>query len=306
LRLLPPGTLLRVGRENHFYVSGSKALKIEKDTAYLLASVSFSPKTVFYVVDPREGVAVVSQRDLGLVPTEVFNALVRLQPYLTRGAKTLVYRIGDLGLVSRVMKLVKARLVRIDRVERISMPNRKFTLHVVAPRNVLSEDEFNLILRCLKKLGLEPLTEGGDLVLLTKEGTRIRCLLYADADQRPLLLRRKMIALLPAYYFGSFRGMYEALKVCRSMLKGFVDGSKWKEVLKLLLENYNRFDQEDSGALAEIAVAALIHSEVMDALRKNKAASQIVKRLASSCFFGKTGTVLDSIDSQKLRELLRI
>jgi len=306
LRHLPPGTLLRVGGKSHFYVNGLKALKIEKDSAYLLASINFNPKAVFYVVDSQKGVAVVSQRDIGLVPTEIFNALVRLQPYLTRGAKTLVYRISDLGLVSRVMGLVKAKLIQVDRVETISMGNRNLTVHVIAPKNSLPKGEFDLFLRCLERLGLEPLLEGGELILLGKEGTRIKCLFYADTDRKPLFLRRKMTALLPAYYFGSFHGLYEALKVCRSLLRGFIDRSGWKEAVKLLLENYNEFKQEDFGALAEVAVTALMYSEVMDALRKNKAASQIVKRVASSCFLGKTGTALDSIDDQKLRELLRI
>jgi hypothetical protein len=303
---LPLGALLRAGKENHFYVVGSRALKIEKDSAYLLASINFSPKDVFYVVDRQKGVAVVSKRDIGLVPTEVFNALVRLQPYPTKGAETLLYRVSDLGLVSRVMELVKARLIRADRVEMVSAGSRNLTVHVVAPRGSLPECEFDLFLRCLERLGLEPLLEGGELVLLSREGMRIRCLFYVDTDQKPLFLRREMIALLPAYYFGSFHGLYEALKVCRNLLRGFADGSGWKEAVKLLLENYNEFGQEDSGALAEIAVTALIHDDVMDALRKNEAASQIVKELASSRFFKETGTALDSIDGQELRRLLRI
>ena len=306
LRYLPAGTLLRVGSEDYFYVSGSKALKIGKDNAYLLASINFRPRPVFYVVDRRKGIAVVSQRDIGLVPTEVFNTLVRLQPYLKRGAETLMYRINDLDLVSRVLKLVKANLIKIDRVEEISMPTRNLTIHVVNPKMSLLGGEFELLLRCLAKLGLEPLLESGELILLSKDGMRIRCLLCADPDQRPLFIRRRMTAILPLYYFRGFCGLYEALKVCRSLLRDFTDGSSCKEAVRLLLENYREFGREDFGALAEVAVTALMHEEVMEALRKNKAAAQIVKRLASSCFYGKTGTVLDSIDGQKLRRLLQI
>lgn len=295
-----PFSVLRGG--GAFYVSyGGAFRKVGKREAYIVALREYSMKSVRLALSD-EGYFGVSLSELGQLPDEVFNALVRFQQKLIKGADILLYRTSALSAVFRLLAIAKVTPILTEGVVRLRLMHGYKEVPIMDTKLWAN---LGTLSRVFEGLGYG--VKSGDRCI-TVERDSHRLAIYVSNERRFIageLEDGSKAVFLPAPFLESFSGLLGALKRMRTWGFALITGDAWPRVMQLLCKLCNRVGPGDEKAVAEALVLARRDEGVMDAIRSNINIKTTALSALESALVGESNTVLDKLSQEELRELWR-
>lgn len=285
-----------------FYISyGGAFKKVGKREAYIVALKEYATKSARLALSD-EGYFGVSLSDLGPLPDEVFNALIRLQQKLVKGAAILLYHTSALSAVLKVLAIAKVNPIFTEGVVRLRSMHGYKEVQIMGTK---LWSNLGIISRILEGLGYR--VQSGDRCI-TVERDDYRVAIYVSNEKRFIageLEDGSKAVFLPAQYLESFSGLLEALKHMRTWGFALITGEEWPRVMRLLCTLCHSVESGDEKAVAEALVLARGDEGVMEAIRGNINIKTAALNALESALVGKSNTVLDKLAQEELRNLWR-